>query len=426
MPEKGIGRQFTKYVSLNILGMIGLSLYILADTFFVARGVGAIGLTALNLCIPVYSFIHGSGLMIGMGGATRYTLTRSSKVFFSSLQLTLLFALFYFLAGLLFASPLAKLLGGDSESLDLTVSYLRVILLFSPMFLLNNQVICFVRNDGNPKLAMLGMLFGSLANIVLDYIFIFPLGMGMFGAALATGIAPVISLLLLLPHVLKRKAVFVLSGDRLRLSEAKDILSLGISALIGELASGIVMILFNIRILMLSGNPGVAAYGILANIALVILAIFTGISQGMQPLLSKSAGRGDRKEARTILRYGVLLSAVTFVVVYVLCISNADALVRLFNRDNDPILQEMTVAGMRIFFVYLLFAALNVLSAAYFSAIAKPKAAFWISILRAIVLVFPITILLSSMFGMTGVWLSLPVTELLTAGVAMFFLLQEK
>ena len=154
-----IKRIFAKYVSLNIIGMLGLSLYILTDTFFVARGIGADGLTALNLAIPIYSFLNGIGLMIGMGGATRFSISKSKDVFTQSVYYVIIAACVFWTLGM-FSKPISCLMGADSQTLEYTSVYLRTFLSFSPMFLFNNCIICFVRNDGNPKLPMIAMLNG--------------------------------------------------------------------------------------------------------------------------------------------------------------------------------------------------------------------------------------------------------------------------
>lgn len=149
MKQHTILNDFIKYASLNVLGMIGLSCYILADTFFISKGLGADGLTALNLAIPVYSFIHGSGLMIGMGGGTRYSILKSqnrqkdmNQVFINAAVAFLLPALFFFCAGLFFSAPLTHLLGANETVFEMTQTYLRVILFFAPAFMLNNLLLC--------------------------------------------------------------------------------------------------------------------------------------------------------------------------------------------------------------------------------------------------------------------------------------------
>ena len=169
-----------RYTSLNVLGMIGLSCYILADTFFIARGLGSDGLAALNIAIPVYSFVHGCGMMLGMGGATKYSIFRGRKwnrrgnrIFTNTAYLVGIFALIFVLMGLGFSGNITSLLGADGEIFEMTKTYLMVVLLFAPAFMTNDFLLCFVRNDGNPGLAMTAMLTGSFANIILDYVFIF-------------------------------------------------------------------------------------------------------------------------------------------------------------------------------------------------------------------------------------------------------------
>lgn len=411
MEATNIRHGFIKYVSQGIIGMIGLSCYILADTYFIAQGVGANGLTALNLVLPVYSFISGAGLMIGMGGATRFALSKSKTVFTQSLYYLSIIAALLMVVGLFFCRPLSGLLGADGETLEYANTYLRIILFFAPMFLLNNVVLCFVRNDGKPRLAMVAMLVGSGANIVLDYIFIFPLKMGMFGAALATGVAPVIGLAILSIHFIKKQNTFAPAKTPLRLASFGDISCLGVSALITELSSGVVIIVFNSIILRLEGNIGVAAYGVIANIALIVVAIFNGIAQGMQPLLSICFREQRSKSIQTVLRYGIVTAVAISAAVYLLSAVFASALVGAFNRDANALLAQISVRGIRIYFTAFAFVGINILSATYFSAIDRPKNAFVISLLRGFVVIVPMAFVLSALFGMDGVWMTLTATE---------------
>lgn len=421
-----IKRDFAKYVSFNVAGMIGLSCYILADTFFVAQGVGAGGLAALNLAIPVYSFINGAGLMIGMGGATRFAISKSEKVFTQALYLGLFSAILCLIAGIFFSGPLSCLLGADLDTALNTAVYLRVILCFAPMFLLNNIVLCFVRNDGHPKLSMAAMLIGSFSNIILDYVFIFPLNMGMLGAALATGIAPVVSLGVLSGYFIKKRNTFHLSPGKPQPHMLKDVCSLGVSALITEFSSGIVIIIFNSVILGLEGNKGVAAYGIIANIALVITAVFTGISQGMQPIISLQHGQKNLANTGKILKYGLITAISAAVIVYIVSALFANPLVNAFNKDGDSVLAEIAVGGLRIYFTAFVFAGINILTAAYFSASDNPKSAFAISILRGFIIVVPAVFILSGVFGMNGIWASVPFTEFAVFLAALGLLTKRK
>lgn len=405
-------QEFFKYVSLNILGMIGLSCYILADTFFIARGLGSDGLTALNLAIPMYSLMHGAGLMTGMGGATRFSLSKDKNAFSRALFLDAVLALIFLVASI-FSSPLASLLGADENTLSLTSSYLRVILLFSPLFLLNNCIICFVRNDGAPNLSMLGMLIGSLANIVLDYVFIFPFGWGMTGAALATGVAPLISLIIMSSHFIRRKNTFHIYPSLPKVKDFTDICALGSSALINELASGIVMLVFNFLLLGISGNMAVAAYGIVANVAIVVISVFTGIAEGMQPLQSRFYGKGDKHNAEAVLKMGLVLSLVISVLVYGISFVLTAPIVDLFNKDGGAALSEMAGEGLRLYFISFIFSGVNILLASYYAATDRPKRSLIISIARGLALIIPCAIILAYLLGIRGVWLSITVTELI-------------
>lgn len=264
-------RHFAHYTILSVLGTLGVSCYILADTFFVSKGLGANGLTALNLAIPAYNFIHGTGLMLGMGGATRFSVCRSqgkldevNRIYTNTIYLAVVFSMIFALLGFVFSKRLAIFLGADTSVLEMTNTYLRWLLIFAPAFILNDVLLCFVRNDGNPQLSMEAMLIGSFSNIVLDYIFIFPMQMGIFGAIFATGLSPIISIIMMLPHWIKKKNTFHFVKTKIRKDIIKQDLSLGFPSLIAQLSSGITMITFNAIILNLTGNTGVAAYGVVA------------------------------------------------------------------------------------------------------------------------------------------------------------------
>ena len=178
MVKNSVLKEFSKYSSLNVLGMLGISFYILADTFFVANGIGSDALAALNIALPVYSLVHGTALLLGMGGGTKFSIYKSqgenkkaNSIFSQTILIVAAFAAVYMLVGLLFSGNLAVMLGADNVTFDMTNIYLKIVLLFSPALILNETMICFIRNDGSPHLSTAGMIVGSLFNIVFDYIF---------------------------------------------------------------------------------------------------------------------------------------------------------------------------------------------------------------------------------------------------------------
>ena len=424
--KQGALREFGHYAAMNILGMIGISCYILADTYFVAQGLGSLGLAALNIAIPAYNLMNGIGLMLGVGAATQYTIARAQNdrrqadsVFTHAAALGLLLGLLFLLGGLCFAQPLAGLLGADAQTLGMTTTYLRMLWCFGPFFVMNNVLLAFTRNDGAPTVAMCGMIAGSLFNIVFDYIFIFPCGLGMFGAALATGFSPFVSILVLLTHLRRPSRGFHLVKTPLRVSRVPSLCAPGLSSLIGEIASGVVLLLFNLVLLRLSGNTGVAAYGVVANLALVGIAVFTGLCTGIQPLVSRSSGLGDREQLRRLFRWGVCTA---LAIAAVLCVSvflGAEPLTAVFNSEHDPQLAAYAESGLRIYFTGFLFAGVNMVTAAFFSASDKTVQGFALSLLRGVIAVPPILFPLAWALGVDGVWLTFPMVELVTAAAAL-------
>lgn len=433
MEQQSCMRDFARYTILSVLGTLGVSCYILADTFFVSKGLGTSGLAALNLAIPVYNFIHGTGLMLGMGGATRFSVCKSqgrygevNRIYTNTVYLALLFSAAFVLAGLFFSNRLAILLGADASVLEMTDTYLRWLLIFAPAFILNDVLQCFVRNDESPQLSMIAMLIGSFSNIVLDYIFIFPMKMGIFGAVFATGSSPVISILMMLPHWFKKKNTFHFIKTKMSAYIIKQDLSLGFPSLIAQLSSGIVMITFNAIILNLEGNTGVAAYGVIANISLVIVAIYTGMAQGVQPLISTFYGTGNYKTVRTLLRYAMVTMLTVSCAVYLLIFVFAQPITAVFNSENNEKLQQIAEMGLKLYFVSAAFVGYNIILATFFTSVEKALPAHILSILRGLILIIPMAFFMSALWGMTGVWLTYPTTEFFTALLGFVIYRQHK
>lgn len=426
MDEKALLKKFCQYVALNICGMIGLSCYILADTFFVSKGLGANGLTALNLAIPIYSFVHGSGLMMGMGGASKYSIymgqgksKNANRIYTNTIYVVIIFAVIFIAIGILFSGKLAMLLGADQETFVMTKTYLQVILLFSPAFMTNDSLLCFVRNDGNPQLSMAAMLTGSLSNIVLDYVFIFPLHMGIFGAVLATGLAPVISLGVLSGHWISKKNRFHYEKAKPSWRLSANTISLGIPALITEAASGIVMIVFNVVILRLQGNIGVAAYGVVANLSLVVTSVYTGIAQGTQPILSRLYGSSDMKNIKQTLRYSIRLMLLISGGIYLLFFVAVNPVVGFFNSERNMQLQQIAETGLKLYFTAIPFVGFNIVISTYFTSTEKALPAQIVSLSRGFIVIIPMAFLMSLLFRMIGVWMSYPLTESMVALTGM-------
>ena len=413
-------KRFAKYVSQNMLGMVGMSLYILADTYFISKAIGSDGITALNLVLPLYNLIYAIGAMIGVGSAIRYVVGKSKgeanceSWFFHALLWALIISVFFILVGLFLPDKLVGLLGGDASIVAVGKNYTRIFMLFTPFFMWNYICNAFVRNDGNPSVAMCATLFSSLFNIVFDYILMFPLGLGMEGAALATAFSPVIGILICCIHFKSDKCTIHLRPVMPSVKRLIFACQVGVSSFVAEISSGVITLVFNMIILNLAGNIGVAAYGVIANTALVAVALFNGIAQGSQPLVSEYYGKGETGHVRSILKMAVAttLSVAVILIIFIYCC--APFVTSIFNSEHDAQLASYAETGLRVYFTGFIFAGINIVGSAILSAVESVKYAFAASIMRGFVAVTIFAFLLSAVFGLIGVWLAFPAAELVT------------
>lgn len=424
--EQSTTKAFFKYVSLNILSMTALSLYFLADTFFVANGVGEKGLVALNLVIPAYNLLNGLGLLLGIGGATRFAIAmgenrpdKYSQIFTRVVLAAAALGAFFLITALCLGREIAVLLGAEGEIIPLVETYYKTFMCFAVFYLLQNILTAFVRSDMNPRLAMTAMITASFANIVLDYLFIYPLQMGMFGASLATSIGAMLSISVLSLHFVKKKNSFHFTRLVRKVGETKNILFSGLPSFITECSTGVVVLVFNMVILGLAGPKGVGAYGIITNVALVCIAIFNGIGQGVGPLIGVHFGAGNRRQIQKIFVLAAALALLLGAVFYLCGLLFAPEIVSAFNRENDAKLSAIAVNGIHLYFISFLPLGFNIVTVALFACVARPKESFLISALRGFLLLIPAVLILPGFLGLPGVWSSAPVSEFSAALAAL-------
>ena len=206
------------------------------------------------------------------------------------------------------------------------------------------------------------------------------------------------------------------------------IFSSGLPSLITEVSSGIVIIVFNTIILGIAGNIGVAAYGVIANLSLVVTSIYTGISQGIQPILSRSYGTGNRKDMQSILRYALTAEALVSAVVYLCVFFGADLIAAIFNSENNAVLQDIAVTGLKIYFTACVFAGFNIIISVYFTSTENALPAHIISILRGFIVIIPMAFILSAAAELLGVWAAFPATELIVSliGAGLYLWIRAK
>ena len=426
MNKKELRSTFAKYAFFNILSSLGVSFYILIDTFFISLGMGANGLAALNLCLPVFNFINGFGLMLGMGGGSKFSMlycrterSETDKIFTNAFCAAVGIGAVFLCMGLFCSEGLTVLLGADSTVFEEAHSYLKTVLLFSPAFILNNLLICFMRNDGAPRLAMAGVLGSSFANIILDSLFIFVLDWGMQGAALATCLSPLISMAIMGIHFVTGWNAFRLRIVRPSLRIIRTIVSLGMHTFVTECSGGVVIIVFNFVIYRLCGNTGIAAYGVIANLAIVFTALFTGLSSGVQPLLCKYHGSRDNASMRYLLRLATHSALILALITYVAVCMNSLELVAVFNGKNDMELANIAQNGIGLYFLFMPFMGINAVMSVFFTSSEKPLPSQIFSLMRGVILVIPLAFLFYKLRSVAGIWLTVPIAEGLTAVTAV-------
>jgi len=238
--------------------------------------------------------------------------------------------------------------------------------------------------------------------------------MGVTGAALATAFAPLVSIVVCSTHFFSDdneiRFIWHWPKGKLLLQSA----SLGMSGMISELSSAVTTMVFNFLILSLTGNVGVAAYGVIANYALIAVAVFNGIAQGGQPLVSEAYGKSDRSRLKLYLRLSVG-TAIIVAIVFILIVSSATtSLVSLFNSENNGNLLALASTGLKLYFCGYLVAGVNMILMAYFSATDQPKIAFVSSLLRGVIAIIICALFMSKYWGMNGLWLSFVVAESIT------------
>lgn len=413
-------KQFLKYVSQNVAGMIGVSVYILADTFFISVAAGADGITVLNLVLPLFGLIFAIGSMIGIGSATRHAIKRAQGeqnidyYFTHSVVWQAICSIPFIIIGLLAPGGYLAFMGGDAQIVALGTDYVRIILLVTPAFMINYTFTAFARNDNAPTIAMIACLAGSGFNIVFDYIFMFPMGMGLAGAALATAVSPIVTILVTCIHYCSKNCTLKRQWIRPSVKRLLSCCQLGVSAFVGEISSAITTTVFNILLLNIAGNIGVAAYGVVANLSLIAMAIFNGLSQGTQPLLSQSYGQGRETEVKLLLKWGLFSSLIIEGVILLLSWGMTDTLVGIFNSEGNAKLAAYAFDGLRLYFLGYLLAGINSVFVTYFSATDRAKEAMIASLLRGAVAIVLCAVVMAYIWGMNGIWLSFLAAEGIT------------
>ena len=422
------GMLLRKYMMPSVLGMLGLSVCILFDTMFIGHKIGELGLAALNIALPIYNFYSAIGLTVGIGGATALSVAlgqkkfhRVNRIFTSAVFITVIFCIIISFLEFFFLDKIVYMLGASEATFSLAKEYLKIILSFNPAFIFASAFIVFVRNDKEPKLAMYAVIGSNTTNIILDYVFIYIFDLGMFGAALATSIGQLVALSILSIHFIRKNNTMHIELSGITLKNIVRVLKNGVPSFLNEISAGFVIFIFNIVIFKFEGDIGVSAYGIITNIVLIFMAVFNGVAQGVQPLISVNFGAKKEERVFEFLRLTRKIVIILGVVFLSLGLLVPNQMIFLFTSDKGSLL-SITRQGIYLYFIAFLFNGSNILNIAYFQSVEKSKESSILSTFRGLIFVIIFIIILPRILGVYGVWLTIPMTEFST--LLLYFIIE--
>lgn len=422
-----VRKSFFQYFMPTILGMMLMSVNVVVDGIFVGNGVGSVALASVNVAVPVFSIIISLSLLIGVGGGTLYSMAmgagdnaRAQRLFTASFVLLTLIIMIIAVISYIYMGPLARLFGANAETLPYAIDYMRILLIFSLIFAWENCLSIFVRNDGGPKLAMMGLVVSALLNIVLDYWMIFILKMEVTGAALATVIATFAGLLIYLFHFFKKGSGLKFVRSKWKKKELLQIGAIGFPSFISEAGTGIFVIGYNIAMAYYAGTTGLAAFSVINYLHTFMFLAFIGIGSSIQPMISYYYGAKEYASIKSTVKLAEITGLALGVVFLIIGYVGADFLVSIFGVETEEI-KELATKGIRLFFLAYLFMGTNFIYMTYYQSIGYVGPSIGITLFRGFILLIGALLLMPLWFGITGIWLALPVAEGIVAIVLLIY-----
>lgn len=411
---------YLKYLSAAFGSAMITSVYSIVDMAMVGQYQGPEGTAALAVVAPVWNIIYSLGLLMGIGGSVIFSTKRGSRkcngcenlYFTASVIGSAFLSVFAWIAVIAFERPILMFFGANESLLLLAREYMRPIKYVFPLFLFNQMLAAFLRNDKNPGLATVAVLSGGIFNVFGDYFFVFTCNMGIYGAGLATAIGSGISFLVMLTHFFSRKNTLRLVKPEKLSVKLCEISVTGFSTFFIDVAMGILTVLFNRQIMKYLGSNALAVYGPVIQVSTFVQCCAYSVGQATQPIVSTNFGAGKGDRIRETLRLALLTT--TFFGIFWTALSMAcpNLYIRIFMSPTQEIL-NIAPAIVRSYALSFLLLPFNIFSTYYFQAIMKPKSAFVVSVARGLVISGILILILPALVGANSLWLAMPITELL-------------
>lgn len=414
---------YFKFLGAAFGSAIISSVYSIVDTAMVGQYQGPDGTAALAVVAPVWNIIYSLGLLMGIGGSVIFSTRRGGSVkrdgsenqyFTVAVIGSILLSILAWIGIILFEDQVLTFFGANEALLGLAKEYVRPIKYVFPLFLFNQMLAAFLRNDGSPALSTVAVLSGGIFNVFGDYFFVFPCNMGIYGAGLATAIGSGISFLVMLSHFINPKNTLKLVRVERFASKLKEISITGFSTFFIDVAMGILTVLFNRQIMKYLGANALAIYGPIIQVSTFVQCCAYSVGQASQPIISTNFGAGKTgriKETLCLALWTTVFFGIFWTTLSMVC---PNFYIRVFMSPTQEIL-AMAPAIVRTYALSFLLLPFNIFSTYFFQAIAQPKEAFVVSVARGLVISGILILVLPILAGASSIWFAMPITELLVA-----------
>lgn len=415
-----------------MVGMFVNALYNLVDTIFVGQAVGATGIGGLAIAFPFQIFLFALATMVGIGASSVASRalgsrddSRARRTVAQAFLLAGLFGVVIFALGYTFLDSILTLFGATEGLYESAREYLQTIVFGAPVLIIAVTGTNLIRSEGRARSAMVSMLIGAGANLILDPIFIFGFGLGVRGAALATVTGFFLSAVYVVGY-------FVFAGSSLKPSPgdfrvsfpiSREILQIGFPNFTKQLGGSVLAIVINNSLSIYGGDMSIAVFGVINRLLMFAVMPMFGIVQGFQPIAGYNYGARQFDRVKDVVRTAAIATTLFTSVFFVVMQLFPATLMRAFSSDPEMI--ALGVTAMRIVVLVLPIIGIQLVGAAYFMAVGKALPAFILSIARQILFLIPFVVLFARLWGTMGVWIAFPVSDTLATTVTMLFLRAE-
>lgn len=430
--EKPVSQLLWQFSIPAVVGMIASSLYTLIDRLFVGNIVGADAIAGMSITMPISFVIMAFGVLIGIGSASLVSIRlgegkrdEAEAILGNAFTLIILISVLVSGAILLNLEGILTLFGASAAILPYAHQFISIILFGSLFQYISFGLSAVIRAEGNPKIAMLTLLINAGINIVLDFVFIYLLGYGLQGTAVATVISQGISATWVLLYFRGKNSVLTLrlKNMPLRSNLVKGIFSIGMAPFAMQLTASVINILFNQALSRYGGDAAIGAFGIINTLVMFILMPVFGINQGAQPIIGYNYGARQYERVKETLKWAVISATLIVTAGFLMVHFFPALLLRAFTSDQE--LLEIGTHGMYILLLALPVVGFQIVSANFFQAIGKAAISMLLSMLRQVIVLIPLLLILPRFFQLEGVWYASPISDLIAALVTAIFLLRE-